>query len=80
MPDTPTIATPAVPIDLGSAIDSAVKAIAPGDKGAVSFRISQVGADVSVGVSLNSHVTVGGYAKRLWGGGWQAGAQGKVRW
>lgn len=74
------ITTPVFAPDLKAAIMASLASVPVAKQGRVGFGISLTGAEVSVGWKPSSVFEVGGYAKRLWGGGWVAGAQGQVIW
>jgi len=66
--------------DLSAAISDAVRAIPSGKKGYASAGVTLQGMQFEVGAKPKSWLNVGGYAAKLWGGGWQAGAKAQVVW
>ena len=72
--------TPVFEGGLASSIAAALKDIPSGQQGRVAVGLSRVGADVSIGWKPSKMFEVGGYAKKLWGGGWTAGAQTQIVW
>lgn len=77
VPIPPT--TPVIVPDIRASIDKAVADVA--NKGAITAGVSLTGLEVSYGHKLSKNLSVGGYAKKLWGAeGWQAAAQAKLQW
>ena len=65
---------------LRAAIDDAVKAIPAGKRGHVTAAATLRGVQVEAGVKPKDWLSVGGYAGKLWGGGWEAGAKATATW
>lgn len=65
---------------LRASIDSAVRAIPTGKRGHVTAAVTLDGVQVDAGVKPKDWLTVGGYAGKLWGQGWNAGAKATVTW
>ncbi len=80
MSGAPTPATPVLTSSLRASIDHAVAALPAGKQGHVAVNVSLTGADVSVAQRGPWGLVFGGYAKRLWGGGYEAGARMTTAW
>lgn len=63
-----------VSLDLSRAIDTAVSQVLTG-QGQATVTATLRGVEASVGYKPKSWLSVGGYAARLWGGGFEAGAR-----
>jgi len=74
------MATPIFDPTLKAAVSSALQDVPYGKTGRVGFGVTTTGAEVSIGWKPTSIFEVGGYAKKLWGGGYVAGAQGQIIW
>ncbi len=67
-----------VPFQLDAAIKKAVAALPTASRGAAEVTATLEGLEASIAYRPRQGLTLGGYAARLWGGGWQAGA--RARW
>ncbi len=65
---------------LRASIDAAVRAIPSGKKGQATAGVSLRGVQFDVGYQAKPWLNVGGYAGKLWGGGWEAGAKATATW
>jgi hypothetical protein len=62
------------------AIDQAIAAVPRDKRGRAAVGLSVTGAEAEVGWKPTSWLDLGGYAKKLWRGGWTAGAKAQVIW
>ncbi len=69
-----------IPLDLDRAIDRAIATVPDDRRGEATLTASLRGVEASVGYRPTSWLSTGGYATRLWGGGWEAGARVRVAW
>lgn len=74
-PDTP-VASPA----LEAAIRQATATLRPDQRGSFSALLTATGVEVAVAQRGPLGGLFGGYAKRLWGGDWQAAASAQWEW
>jgi hypothetical protein len=49
-------------------------------QGELAVTATRRGLEASLGYKPKSWLSIGGYAGRLWGGGWDAGARAAVTW
>lgn len=80
MPQTPTLDTPVLSPSLKASIDKAVQELPAGKRGQLSAGVSLTGVEVGAATRGPFGFLIGGYAKRLWGGGFEAGARTQVTW
>jgi hypothetical protein len=64
---------------LRAGLDRAVDQVRAG-QGELAVTATRRGIEASLGYKPKSWLSVGGYAGRLWGGGWDAGARATVTW
>lgn len=74
------ITTPIFAGGVKDAIDRAITSVPRDKHGRASVGLSPTGAEAEVGWKATSWLDVGGYAKKLWRGGWTAGARAQVIW
>jgi hypothetical protein len=68
-----------VRMELAREIDRAVAAVQDG-QGQATVTATRRGVEASLAYKPASWLSVGGYAARLWGGGWEAGARAVAVW
>lgn len=68
------------PTGFQSSIDKAVAAIPVDGKGGLVVGATKQGVEFGVAWKPSSRVSLGGYAEKLWGGGWDAGVKATVTW
>lgn len=66
--------------DLRAAIEDAIRSIPPDKRGQATVAVSLDGVMAEVAVTPKDWLSVGGYAGRLWSGGWTAGAKAQATW
>ena len=80
VPSSAVNSTPIFDPALKSAVASALSVVPSNARGRVGFGVTLIGTEVSVGWKPTPVFELGGYAKKLWGGGYTAGAQGAFIW
>lgn len=74
------LSTPVLSPSLRSSIDQAVRELPREANGQLVAGVSLTGVEASVATKGPFGILVGGYAKRLWGGGFEAGAKLQRSW
>lgn len=64
-----------VSFEMDAALKSAVADLPASSRGQMSATVTRTGIEARVAYQPRPFLTLGGYAARLWGGGWQAGAR-----
>jgi len=83
--ETVTVATPGevptpISASLGAAIDRMRTSVPAGKRIFATGGVSTSGVEAGIGYTPKAWLSVGGYAARLWGGGWTAGARCQIVW
>jgi hypothetical protein len=68
-----------VHLDLSRALDSAVSKVITG-QGRADVTATLRGAEVAIAYKPKGWLTLGGYAARLWSGGWDGGVRATATW
>lgn len=76
----PVDTTPILAPGLRASIDAAMHELPAGKRGQLTAGVSLTGVEVGVSQRGPLGFLVGGYAKRLWGGGYEAGARAIKTW
>lgn len=74
------VVAPPMSASLRASIDEALRAVPGGKRGQATAGVTLKGLQFDVGYKPKSWLTVGGYAAKLWGGGWEAGAKAQAVW
>lgn len=74
------LVTKPISAQMQAEIDKAVASVPAGKRGRLNVGLSNTGTSLTVGYKPTSWFGLGGYAGKLWGGGWNAGAAGQVTW
>lgn len=80
LPVPSVLVTPPLSGALRASIEDAVRAIPTGKKGQATAGVTLRGVQFDVGYQPKDWLSVGGYAAKLWGGGWEAGAKATATW
>jgi len=65
---------------LRASIDAAVRAVPSGKRGQATAAATLRGAQFEVGYKAKPWLNLGGYAEKLWGGGFEAGVKATATW
>lgn len=76
----PAPETPVFTYGLDAAVKKAIADVPDGKTRQVTLGATLTGAEVSFGWKTGSLWNIGGYAKKLWGGGYEAGARATRAW